>query len=195
MKVDTSLIQQLRELTGAGMMDAKRALEKTGGDLTQAVEVMRRAGQKIAAKKQDRATREGTIGVYAHSSGKLVSCVSVACESDFVAKNAVFTDLAHELAMQVAATEPTYVAPADVPADIISHETSILREQLQREGKPAKIWEKIIRGKLQKFYAETCLLQQPYIKDDSLTVEQLIHAAVLKLGENIQVKSFTKVTL
>lgn len=195
MKITTSLIQKLRVATGVGMMDAKKALEKNDGDFDNSIDYLKKQGQVVAAKKQDRTTKEGTIGYYLHSNGKMGTMVALACESDFVAKTDDFKSLAHELAMQVAATDPTYLSPEQIPKEVITKEKEVFMANLEREKKPTKIRDKIIAGKLEKFYAETCLLKQPYVKDDKLTVEQLIHQTVQKLGENIQIKEFSRMSL
>jgi len=195
MKIDTKLIQQLREETGAGIMDAKKALEETNGDIDQATDLMKKKGQKVAAKKQDRATKEGVIGSYMHTNNKVAAMVALACESDFVANTDDFKELAHDLAMQVAANNPTYILPDEVPEEIVNKEKEIFQEQLKTENKPEKIWDNIIKGKLEKYYSEVCFIKQVYIKDDKVTIEQLIQDKILKLGENIQIKEIKKISL
>jgi len=189
------VIKKLRESTGAGMNDIKAALDEAGGDETKAVEILRKNGQKIAAKKADRVTREGLIESYIHSSGKLGVLVSVACETDFVARNEDFKSFIHELALQVAASAPQYLTPEQVPAEVIEKEKEIYREQLAKEGKTDEMAEKIMEGKLQKFYSEVCLLRQPYIKDDKVTIEHLLQGLIGKIGENIQIKEFIRISL
>lgn len=195
MTIPVGDIQRLREATGAGVMDAKKALQASGGDYARAIDFLKKQGQKVAARKVERQTKEGTIGAYLHANGKVAALVVLACESDFVAKTDDFKTLAHELAMQVAATSPLYSAPSDVPEAVINEEKEAYREQLKKEKKPEKIQEKIIAGKLDKYFSEVCLLRQPYIKEEKKTVEQLIQENVLKLGENIQVREFKRVTL
>ncbi|MDP2684368.1 MAG: translation elongation factor Ts [bacterium] len=195
MNINKELIQQLRETTGVGIMDAKKALEETKGDIDKAIELMKKQGQKVAAKKQDRDTNEGTIGTYIHSNGKVVGIAAVACESDFVGNTEDFKALAHDIAMQVAAADPIYISPDDVPADVLAKEKEIFTEQLKAEKKPAKVMDNILKGKVEKYYSEVCLLKQQYIKDDKLSIEQLIQEKVLKLGENIQVKEIKKISL
>ena len=195
MTIDTATIQKLREYTGVGLMDAKAALEKNDGDYDKAIDYLKKQGQKVAAKKQDRTTAEGVVGSYVHANGKVASLAAVSCETDFVAKTDDFQDLAHDIAMQVAATDPQYVAPADVPAASIEKEKEIYQEQLRQEGKPEAIWEKIITGKLEKYYAEVCLVKQPFIKNDDMTIEQLIQEYVVKLGENIRITEFHRIAL
>lgn len=195
MPIDTKTIQELREQTGAGLMDTKRALQEAGGDYNKAIEVLRKHGQKVAAKKQDRTTKEGIIGTYVHANHKVVALVALACESDFVGKTEDFQELAHDLAMQVAATDPKYITPADVPADLIAKEKEIYREQLKAEGKPEKMWDKIAEGKLEKFFSEVCLIKQSFIKEDKKTIEELIQEKILKLGENIQIREIKRMSL
>jgi len=190
------LIQKLRNQTGAGMMDVKKALDEAGGDEVRAMEVLRKQGQKIAAKKQaERTTKEGLVESYVHAGGKIGSMIVLACETDFVAKNEEFKNLAHEIAMQVAATRPDYINIEDVPANTKDKEMEIYKEQLKAEGKPANMWEKIVEGKLVKFYEQVCLLQQPYIKDDKQKIADLINEATAKLGEKIEVKKIVVYSL
>ncbi|MEK7631674.1 MAG: translation elongation factor Ts [Patescibacteria group bacterium] len=186
-------IQALRERTGVGMMDAKRALEENGGDIEVAITALRKAGKKVADKKASRATHEGVVGVYEHSNKKLVTLVSVACETDFVARTEDFQTLAHDLAMHVAAANPTYLTLADIPAEVRSQEEEIARTQTV--GKPVKVVETIVQGKLQKYAQEHCLMEQKFFKDDSKTVAAVVHEAIQRLGENIQVREFVRVTV
>jgi len=193
--ISSEVIKKLRESTGAGMNDIKAALDEAGGDEVKAVEILRKNGQKIAAKKADRATREGLVESYIHSSGKLGVLVSIACETDFVALNEDFKKFAHEVALQIAASAPQYLTPEQVPAEVVAKEKEIYAEQLAKEGKSGEMAEKIIEGKLQKFYSEVCLLRQPYIKDDKVTIEQLLQELIGKIGENIQIKEFVRLSL
>jgi len=193
--ISAEIIKKLRESIGAGMNDIKAALDEAGGDESKAIEILRKSGQKIAAKKADRVTREGLIESYIHSSGKIGVLVSVACETDFVARNEDFKTFVHELALQVAASAPQYLIPEQVPAEVIEKEKEIYREQLAKEGKTGEMAEKIMEGKLQKFYAEVCLLRQPYIKDDKVTIEHLLQELIGKIGENIQIKEFIRISL
>lgn len=182
------LIKKLREQTGAGMMDAKRAVEEAGGDETKAIEILRKRGQKIASKKQaERETKEGLVECYSHGR-RVGSMVLLACETDFVAKNEEFKVLAHEIAMQVAATQPEYITVEEVPEEVKAKEIEIYKEQLKNEGKPAEMLEKIAEGKLNKFYEQACLMSQPYIKDDKKTVADIITEATAKMGEKIEVR-------
>lgn len=186
-------IQTLRERTGVGMLDAKQALEAAGGNIDAAVTALRKSGQKVADKKAARVTREGVVGVYEHSNKKLVAAVVVACETDFVARTADFQTLAHELAMHVAAAAPTYLTVAEIPADVLAKEEDIARSQAG--GKPENILTNIIQGKLKKFAEEHCLLEQKFFKDDTKTVAGVVQEAIQKLGENIQVKEFVRLSV
>ena len=189
-KISITDIQNLREQTGVGVLEAKKALEENQGNLEAAITALRKAGQKFAEKKQDRVTKEGTVGVYLHTNKKLLAAVAVACETDFVARTDAFQELAHDLAMQVAAMNPKYLLPENIPAEIIAHETDIARTQALNDGKPEKIVENIVKGKLAKYAEEKCLLKQKFFKDDERTIEQVMHEAIQKLGENIQIKDF-----
>lgn len=170
-------------------MDVKKALDKASGDENKALDVLRKQGKKIAAKKQDeRDTKDGLVEAYIHSGGKVGSMVVLGCETDFVAKNEDFKELAHEIAMQVAAMRPEYISVNDVPEDVKSKEMEIYKEQLKNEGKPENVWDKILEGKMNKFYEQSCLLNQLYIKDDKKKIKDLIDGTTAKLGEKIEVK-------
>ncbi|MBI5037924.1 MAG: elongation factor Ts [Candidatus Kerfeldbacteria bacterium] len=195
MPIDTATIQKLRVMTGAGIMDAKKALTEVNGDIDAALEYLKKHGQKVAAQKQDRVARDGVIGTYLHANKKLAALVLLACETDFVAKTEDFQNLAHDIAMQVAAMDPQYVRPEDIPAEVIEKEKDIFRAQLKQEGKPEKMWDAIIEGKLKKYYTEVCLLHQAFVKDEDKTINDLVTAVIAKLGENIQVKRFTRISL
>jgi len=189
---DKDTIIKIRNTTGAGIMDIKEALEESGGDEEKALELLRKKGQKIAAKRAQRETSEGWIGSYLHSTGKVASLVRLQCETDFVARNEQFRQLAHDIAMHIAAANPIYLKQEDVPADVIEKEREIYREEAGSGNKPAEIIEKIVAGKLEKFYEETCLLSQPYIKDDSRTILQLIEEATAAIGEKIEIGGFSR---
>lgn len=195
MEIDFKLVKKLREETGAGIVDCQRALAKTNGNLEKALILLRKEGQKIAVKKQGRETKQGLIGIYLHANGKIGALVALTCETDFVARTDEFKELAHDLAMQVAATNPLYLTPEDVQSKVIKEEEDIYREQLSNEGKPKAILDKIILGKLSKYFEEVCLLKQKFIKDDKKTIEQLIKEKIAKFGENIQVKDFKRLSL
>jgi len=189
-------IQKLREQTGAGMMAAKKALEEASGDFDKAVDLLRQRGVKVAASKGSRATGQGLVEAYIHMGGKLGVLVELACETDFVARTDKFKELAHDLAMHVAASNPLYLEPSEIPMEVIAHEKQIYTEQLAAEGKKkGEMVEKIIEGKLAKFYQEVCLLQQPFFKNDKLTVADVITAAIAAIGENIKVKRFARFAL
>lgn len=195
MNITMDMIKELRERTGAGVMDAKTILAEAKGDMSKAIELMRKKGEKVALKKKDRQASEGVIGHYIHSNGKVAALVELACETDFVARNDAFKNLAHELAMQVAAINPTYVSAEEVPEDVKAKEKEIYKEQLKNEGKPEAMLEKIAEGKLQKFYEEMCLLNQPFFKDEKKTVQDLITEAVTQLGENIRINRFVRLSM
>lgn len=191
--VDNKLVMQLRAQTGAGVLEAKRALEESDGNIEKAIEALRKSGAAKAAKKSDRATGEGLVHAYIHGGGKVGVLVEVLCETDFVARNPEFQGLAQELAMQIAAMDPLYVAPEDVPAEVAEKERAIYAKEVQ--GKPANIVEKIVAGKLDKWFSEVCLMKQPFIKDEDITIEDLVKAKIAKMGENIQVRRFTRYAL
>ena len=192
MVVDAKLVKTLREMTGAGVLECKKALEETNGNLEEAVELLRKRGIAKAAKKAGRETKEGIIHAYIHAGGRVGVLLELNCETDFVAKNELFKELANELALQIAAMRPQYVSRETVPKEVIEKEGEIAREAALAEGKPEHIAEKIAEGKVEKFLKEICLLEQPYIKDDKKTVEDLIKEYIAKLGENIQVRRFTR---
>ena len=191
--VDPKLVMQLREQTGAGVLEAKRALEETGGELATAVEGWRKSGALKAAKKSERVTHEGVVHAYVHGGGKVGVLVELLCETDFVARNPEFQELAHDLAMQIAATNPLHVKPEDIPPEVVEKEKSIYVEEVA--GKPANIVDKIVQGKLDKWYSEVCLMKQPFVKDEDLTIEEVVKAKIAKLGENIQVRRFVRFSL
>ncbi len=190
--MDMTLIAKLRAETGAGVLDAKKALDETSGDLTKAAEILRKKGIAKAVSKQERVTKEGLTHAYIHAGGKVGALVEVLCETDFVSRNEQFKELVHDLAMQVAAAAPLYLAPENVPIEVVAKEKEIYREELAGSGKLPQIIEQIIEGKLGKFYSETCLLKQPFIKDEDVTVEELIKQTIAKVGENIQVRRFVR---
>lgn len=194
MAITAADVAKLRELTGAGMMDAKRALEENGGDIEKAIDALRKSGAAKAAKKAERTTAEGKIFAYTHGN-KLAVVVELLCETDFVARNEQFIELGNDLAMHIAASAPQFVSRDQVPADLVEHEKGIYREQLAAEGKPAEIVEKIIDGKLNKFYEEICLLDQKFIKDEDKTVQQLLNDKVLSIGENLKIGRFIRMQL
>ncbi|MCS7205040.1 MAG: translation elongation factor Ts [Leptospiraceae bacterium] len=188
----TEEIKKLREMTGAGITDCKAALIETNGDIEKAIEVLRKKGIAKAAKKMDRATNQGLIASYIHTNGQIGSLVEVNCETDFVSRNEEFYQLAQDLAIQVAAYNPLSILPEDLDPAIVEKEKEIIREQLRNEGKPENIIEKIVEGKIQKFYEEVCLLKQPFYKDEKKTVEEYIKEHIAKFGENIRVSRFAR---
>lgn len=194
-EVTAALVKELRALTGVGMMDCKKALSETGSDIQKAIDYLREKGLAAAAKKSGRITTEGIIDSYLHPGGRLGVLLEVNCETDFVAKTGDFRALVHDLAMQVAAAKPEYICREDIPADITRREKEILAVQAAGEGKPEKVIQKIVEGRLEKFFKETCLLEQPFIKNQDLTVQQLISEHIARLGENISVRRFVRFAL
>ncbi|MFW5791651.1 MAG: translation elongation factor Ts [Desulfohalobiaceae bacterium] len=195
MTVSAQMVKKLREKTGAGMMDCKKALVETGGDEEKAIVSLREKGLAAAQKKAGRATSEGFIGSYVHMTGKLGVMVEVKCETDFVAKSDKFQEFAKNLAMQIAAANPLAVSPEDLPQDLIEKEKAIYLKQAMDEGKPENIAQKIVEGRIKKYYKEVCLLAQPFIKDDSLTIQDLLNELVTVLGENIQIGRFSRMVI
>ena len=193
--INLESLKKLREQTGVGMSDCQKALEEAKNNFDKAVEILRKQGQKIALNKQTRTMREGIIDAYVHANKKIGVLVEVSCETDFVARNQIFRDFVHDLAMQIAATNPRWIAPEDVPAEELAKEKEIYAEELKKEKKPAAVAEKIIMGKINKFYAETCLTKQPFIKDDKKTIEDLLKEAVAKTGENLKIQRFCRFNL
>jgi elongation factor Ts len=191
-EITAQMVKQLRERTGAGMMDCKKALTEAKGDMAEAEVLLRKWGLSAAAKKASRATRQGIIGSYIHAGAQLGVLIEVNCESDFVARTPDFQELVHDLCMQVAAADPQYVRREDVPPEILEREREIARDRARAEGKPEKVIDRIVEGRLEKFFEEVCLLEQPFIKDNSLTVDQLIKSKIAKLGENITVARFAR---
>jgi elongation factor Ts len=195
MQVTAQMVKELRERTGAGMMDCKAALAETGGDMEKAVDALRKKGLAAAAKKAGRVAAEGVVGSYIHAGGKIGVLVEVNCETDFVAKTEGFQELVHDIAIHIAAAEPRFVRREEVTEDVLERERAIYREQAAASGKPANVVEKIVAGKMDKFYAEACLLEQPFVKNPDQTVGQLVTEAVAKIGENIQVRRFARFKL
>lgn len=188
-------IAKLREMTGAGMMDAKKALTEAGGNMENAIDLLRKSGAMKAAKKSERATAEGRVQTYTHGNGKLAVMVEIMCETDFVARNEDFVAFCQDLAMHIAAAAPLYTTREEVSADVIEREMSIHREQLAAEGKPADVIEKILEGKMNKFYEEIVLLDQKFVKNDEFTITQILEQNVLKIGENLRIGRFVRMTL
>lgn len=184
--------KRTRERTGAGMLDCKKALEKTGGDIEKAIDLLREKGLAAAAKKAGRITAEGMVGSYIHMGGRIGVLIEVNCETDFVAKTEGFKDFVKNMAMQVAASKPLYVSRDEVPGDVLEKERQILRQQAINEGKPEKIADKMVEGRIEKFFKETCLLEQPYIRDPEVSVQQVLTETIAKIGENISIRRFVR---
>jgi elongation factor Ts len=190
--VSAQLVKDLRERTSAGFSDCRAALVEAGADIEKAIDVLRRKGQAAAQKKAQREATEGLIGHYLHAGGKIAVLVEINCESDFVARTDDFQRLCHDVAMHVAALDPRYVRREEVTPQILEHEREIYREQARSTGKPAPVIEKIVAGKMEKFYEENCLYEQHFIKDESVTVRELINQTIAKLKENISVRRFVR---
>jgi len=194
-EITTAMIKQLREATGAGVLDCKNALSAAEGDMDQAVEILRKKGLADAAKRMGRAANEGIIGVYVHAGSRVAALVELNCETDFVARTDDFQTLAHDLAMQVVAARPLYLSEEDVPPELLDKEREIYQAQAADSGKPEHIVERIIEGRVDKFLDEVCLVRQPFIKDDAMTVQELIRHSIAKLGENIVVRRFARMAI
>ncbi len=194
MSISADLVKALREKTGVGFMECKAALAEAKGDLEAAVTILRKKGLAASAKKAGRETKEGLIGCYVHN-GKIGVMVELNCESDFVARNADFQALLHDLAMHIAASDPRFIRKEDVSEDVLSKEREIYREQARTTGKPESVLDKIVEGRLAKFYGETCLLEQPFVKEPSISVKDHIASHIQKIGENIQVRRFVRYRL
>lgn len=191
-EITAQLVKQLRERTGAGMMECKSALTETNGDLVQAEVVLRKRGIQSAGKKSSRATRQGLIGSYIHPGGQLGVLLEVNCESDFVARTSDFQTLVHDIAMHIAAADPQFIRKEDVTPAALAQERDIQRSRALGEGKPEKIVDKIVEGRMDKYYEEVCLYQQPFVKENTQSVEDLIKSKIAKLGENISVSRFVR---
>lgn len=195
MAITAGDVAKLRDMTGAGMMDAKAALTEANGDMERAQEILRKSGAAKLAKKAERTTAEGRVQTYMHSNGKIGVIVEVLCETDFVARNEQFLELCNDLALHIAASAPQYVTRDGVSPEVVEKERRIIAESLADEKKPAEIMEKIVDGRLGKFYEEFCLMEQKFVKDDSMTIAQLLEQRVLSIGENIRIGRFERVQL
>ncbi|WP_017813708.1 MULTISPECIES: translation elongation factor Ts [Paenibacillus] len=195
MAVSASAVKELREKTGAGMLDCKKALEETGGDIAKAVDVLREKGLSAAANKAGRAATEGTVESYIHAGGRIGVLVEINCETDFVGKTDQFKSFARDIAMQIAAANPLYVRREEVPAEAIEKEKEILKAQALNEGKPEKIVEKMVEGRINKYYEEYCLLEQSFVKDPDKTINQLLNEKISTIGENISIRRFARFEL
>jgi elongation factor Ts len=192
MDVSAEQVKKLREITGVGFMECKSALQEAKGDIETAITLLRKKGLASLAKKAGRETKEGLIGSYIHTNGKIGVLLEVNCESDFVARNADFQALVKDIAMQVAASDPRFVRKEDVTEEVLAKEREIYREQARATGKPENVLDKIVEGRMSKYYSETCLLEQPFVKEPSITVKEHIAAHIQKIGENIQVRRFVR---
>lgn len=191
-EITAALVKELRDKTGAGMMECKKALIEANGNIAEAEVILRKRGIASASKKSSRATKQGVIGTYIHPGSQLGVMVEINCESDFVARTEDFQQLVHDVAMQIAAADPQFLRKEDVTPDVLEKEKEIARDRARAEGKPEKILDKIVEGRLSKFYEEVCLYEQPFIKDNAVTVGQLIATKIGKLGENISIARFAR---
>lgn len=192
MNITSQMVKDLRDKTAAGMMDCKKALTETNGDMEKAIDLLRQKGLAVAAKRAGRTTSEGTIGVYVHAGGKLGVMVELGCETDFVAKTDAFIDFAKDVAMHIAAVNPVGVTRDEIPAELIAREKDIYVQQALDSGKPAAIVEKMVAGKVEKFIAEVCLLEQKFVKNPDLTIQDKLNEVVATMGENISIKRFAR---
>ena len=195
MTITAAKVKELREATSAGILDCKKALEATGGDFEKAVDYLREKGLAQAAKRMDRTAQEGLIHAYVHGGGRIGVLVEVNCETDFVARTEEFRTFVNDIAMQIAAMSPLYLTRDDVPEDVVAREKDIYRAQALEEGKPERVVDRIVEGRLEKFFEQACLLEQDFIRDDSLTVEELLKQMIAKTGENIVIRRFTRYQL
>lgn len=192
MEINAQLVKELRDKTGVSFSKCKEALVEVGGDLSKAEDFLKKQGAKIAAKKADRQTGQGLVEAYIHASGKIGVLAEFLCETDFVARNEDFKEMAHDIAMHIAAMDPKYLSREDVPAEVLDKERGIFQEQIAGEGKPAEVADKIVAGKVDKYLAEICLLEQPFIKDPGLTIGKVLEEKITKLGENIKIGRFVR---
>jgi elongation factor Ts len=192
MNITSQMVKDLRDKTAAGMMDCKKALSETNGDMEKAIDLLRQKGLAVAAKRAGRATSEGVIETYIHAGGKLGVMVELGCETDFVAKNDSFREFARDIAMHIAAANPVSITREDVPDEVLAREKEIYIQQAIESGKPANIAEKMVGGKVEKFLAEICLLEQKYVKNPDLSIQDLLNELVGKMGENISIKRFAR---
>jgi elongation factor Ts len=195
MEISASKVKELRDLSGAPMMDCKTALVEARGDLDQAHRILRQRGQATAAKRSAKATSDGAVGSYIHGGGRIGVLVEVNCETDFVARTADFQTLVRDLAMHIAASEPRFVDREEVTQAVLAEEREVYRQQARATGKPEPVVEKIVAGKMEKFFQEFCLLEQPFVRDPNVTVRDVIHGVVAKCGENIRVRRFVRFVL
>ena len=195
MEISSAMVKELRVKTGAGMMDCKEALAAVEGDFEQAIDFLRKKGLSAATKRSSKAAKDGTISSYIHMGGKIGVMVEINCETDFVAKTADFQTMGKDIAMHIAASNPIYVRPDELPEDALNREKEIYKSQLREEGKPEKIWDKIIEGKLKKYYEDVCLTEQKFVKNTDITVGVLVSNMIAKTGENIIIRRFARFQL
>lgn len=195
MEIDVKRVKELRQRTGIGMMECKKALQEAKGDIEKAIVILRKKGFARAKEKMSRETAEGLIGSYVHMNGKIGVLVEINCESDFVAQNEEFRELVKNISLHIAAANPRYISPEDVSPEVLEQEKEIIREQFKDSKKPPEILDKIVQGKLGKFYEEVCLLDQPYIRDDKISVKELVATHIAKFGENIRISRFARFEL
>ena len=193
--ISAALVKELRERTGAGMMDCKKALTESNGDMDKAIDILREKGLAAAAKKEGRMAAEGLVEAYIHGGGRIGVLVEVNCETDFVARGDEFKQFVKDIAMQIAAAKPLYINKEDVPEDVLEHERQIFRAQALNEGKPEKIIDKMVEGRIEKFYKEVCLMEQPFIKDPDTTIKDLVIQKIAKIGEKISIRRFARYEL
>ncbi len=191
-EISAKTVKELRDRTGVGFMECKRALEAAGGDMEKAVEELRKRGLAKASKRAGRETNEGIVYSYIHADGRIGVMLELNCETDFVARTDEFKKLAHELALQICATNPRWIAREDVPEEVIEKEKAIYREQAKEQGRPEKVWDRIVSGKLEKFFEENCLVEQAYIRDEDVRIKELIAETIQKTGENINLRRFVR---
>jgi len=195
LEISSAMVKELRVKTGAGMMDCKEALKATDGDFEKAIDYLRKKGLSAATKRSSKAAKDGTVASYIHMGGRIGVMVEINCETDFVAKTADFQAMAKDVAMHIAASNPLYVRPDEIPADVLEREKEIYRSQLREENKPEKIWDKIIEGKLKKYYEDVCLVEQKFIKNTDITVGTLLSNLIAKTGENVVIRRFARFQL
>jgi elongation factor Ts len=195
MEITAAMVKDLRDRTGIGMMECKSALQETGGDIEKAITVLRKKGYARAKDKMERETKDGLVGSYIHLNGKIGVLVEMNCESDFVARNEDFQELVKNICLHIAASNPKYVSSEEIPQNVLDEEKEIIRGQFKDSNKPPEIVDKIVEGKLKKFFEEVCLMDQPYVKDDKVAVSKYVAAFIAKFGENIQVRRFARFEL
>lgn len=191
-KIDLDLIQKLRTITGLGMMDCRRALEESNGDIDKAIEILRKKGAAVAANRAERQTAEGIVHAYIHPGSRIGVLLEIDCETDFVARTDDMKQAAHDICMHIAALKPLYVSPAEVDAKFLEHERELYKDQMKDSGKPEKVVEQIIEGKVKKLYSEICLLNQTFVKNDQKTIDDVVKELIAKTGENIRIKRFAR---